>query len=171
MEAGEQDGGKQCSDSMKDTDVKITLQSIGEVRGASVINRRSAARAAGKDVQVDMAVRVVPDLSHSTVSLVVTVSYISQSKYLRERLLTCSAFATFMIENLREYVVINGDDVIVGGNLMMTMLGIAVGALRGIVSVRIAGTPLSNRPLPIIDLTALMYRLSYGSAPSVHMRT
>lgn len=43
---------------------------------------------------------------------------------------------------------------------MTNMLGIAVGALRGIVSVRTTDTPLHRRPLPIIDLNVLMQRLS-----------
>ena len=45
------------------------------------------------------------------------------------------------------------------------------GALRGIIAVRTAGPTLANRPLPIIDLTALMYRLHYGSAPEAVFRT
>ena len=150
---------------MEETEFNITLLSVGEVEGASVVNRRASLKAYGKPVHVDMTVRVVPDLDKSTVSLVVTASYIVQGKFVRERVLTCSAFATFQIENLRQHVEINGEDIIVGGHLMMMMLGITVGALRGIISVRIAGTPLSNRPLPIIDLTALMYRLRYGSSP------
>lgn len=156
---------------MKDLDFNISLRSIGEVEGASVLNRRAAMRASGKDISVDMTVRVVPDLEASTISLIVTASYIAKGVIVRERLLTRSAYATFEIQDLRQHIEINGEDVVVGGKLMMMMLGIAVGALRGIISVRIAGTPLKNRPLPIIDLTALMYRLRYGSAPAEVFRT
>lgn len=149
---------------MNESEFNITLIDVGEVEGASLINRRAALRAFGKPVNVDMTVRVVPDLDKSTVSLVVTASYIAQHKVMRERLLTCSAFATFEIQDLRKHVEICGDNVTVGAHLMMMMLGIAVGALRGIIAVRIAGTTLAKRPLPIIDLTALMYRLRYGGA-------
>ena len=153
---------------MKQTDVSISLKSVREIRGASVVNRRAALRAAG---QVDMAVRVVPDIERSTVSLLVTASYIYAGPLRRERLMTCSALAAFEIENLMQHVEINGEDVVVASRVMMTMLGIAVGALRGIIAVRTAGTTLANRPLPIIDLTALMYRLHYGSAPEAVFRT
>lgn len=156
---------------MEETEFKITLLDVGEVEGASVVNRRASLRAFGKPVQVDMTVRVVPDLEKSTVSLVVTASYIAEGKIMRERLLTCSAFATFEIEELRKHIEVSGEEVVVGARLMMMMLGIAVGALRGIIAVRIAGTPLYNRPLPIIDLTALMYRLHYGNAPSASFHT
>ena len=62
---------------MKQTDVSISLKSVREIRGASVVNRRAALRAAGKPVQVDMAVRVVPDIDRSTVSLLGTASYLA----------------------------------------------------------------------------------------------
>lgn len=148
---------------MNDAEIKITLVSVGEVAGATAINRRIARLAQGKPLQVDMNVRVVPDMSRSMVSLVVSCSYIYTGVLVRERVLSCSATATFEIENLKDHVEHRGEDVIVGGRLMMMMLGVAVGALRGIVAVRTAGTPLEGRPLPILDLTALMYRLRYGS--------
>lgn len=117
-------------------------------------------------VDVDMNVRVVPDLEHSLVSLVVTCSYIAVLGLIRTRVLSCTVVSTFEIEDLASHVSMQGEEVIVGGKLMMTMLGIAVGALRGVVAVRTADTPLRFRPLPVIDLTALMYRLHYGNRPS-----
>lgn len=148
---------------MEEQEYNITLLDIGEVEGSSLINRRAALRNYGKEIRVDMSVRVVPDLEKSTVGLVVTASYIVTGKLLRERLLTCSAFANFEIKDLRRHVEINGEEVSVDGHIMMMMLGIATGALRGIISVRAAGTALAKRPLPIVDLTALLYRLRYGS--------
>lgn len=113
-------------------------------------------------MSVDMNVRAIPDLNHSMVTLVVTCSYIAVIGLLRTRLLTCSAVTTFEVENLRKHIETQGEDVVLGGKLMTLMLGIAVGALRGIVAYRTADTPLRNTPLPILDLNALMYRLRYG---------
>lgn len=154
-----------CYTDMNDRDVKITLVSVDEVEGATAINRRAALRAKGKDVNVDMNVRMIPDLERSIISLVVMASYIHTGVVLRERLLSCSVIATFEIADMEQHVTVKGEDVSVAGRLMMTMLGIAVGALRGIIAVRTAGTPLQHRPLPVIDLGALMYRLRYGAAP------
>lgn len=151
---------------MEESTVNISLVSVREIEGATAINRRALRRLGRTPVNVDMNVRVVPDVDHSLVSLVVSCSYVAVLGYIRTRVLSCSVVATFEIQELKEHVTLQGEEVIVGGNLMMTMLGIAVGALRGVVAVRTADTPLRFRPLPIIDLTALMYRLHYGNATS-----
>lgn len=151
---------------MDTTSINFSLRSVREVEGATAINRRALRRLGRTPVSVDMNVRVVPDLDHSLVSLVVTCSYVAVLGLIRTRVLSCTVVSTFEIEDLAAHVTMQGEEVIVGGKLMMTMLGIAVGALRGVVAVRTADTPLRFRPLPVIDLTALMYRLHYGNKPS-----
>lgn len=151
---------------MEETAINFRLVSVREVEGATAVNRRALRRLGRTPVNVDMNVRVVPDLDHSLVSLVVTCSYVAVIGFIRTRVLSCSVVTTFEIEDLRQHIEMQGEEVVVGGKLMMTMLGIAVGSLRGIVAVRTAGTPLRFRPLPVIDLRALMYRLHYGNAPS-----
>ena len=125
---------------MKETQVKVSLVSVSEVPGATVINRSALRRLGRETVSVDMNVRVVPDLGRDMISLVVSCSYIAPIGMVRQRLLVSSVIATFEVEDLRDNIV----------------------ALRGIVSVHTQGTPLRHRPLPIIDLTALMARLNYG---------
>lgn len=150
---------------MEDSQINITLRSINELPGATAINRRALRSINGEKVNVDFNVRVVPNLERSLISLVVTCSYIAVIGLIRTRVLVCSVISTFEIENLRSHVDVRGADVVVTGPLMKHMLAITVGALRGIVAVRTQGTPLANSPLPIIDLTALLYRLHYGKHP------
>lgn len=150
---------------MEESQVKLTLLSVNELPDSTVINRSALRRMGNQTVTVDMNVRVIPDLDRSLISLVVSCSYIAVIGYIRTRILVSSVVATFEVEDLRSHIVSKGGEVIVAGQLMMTMLGIAVGALRGVVAVRTQGTKLRNTPLPIIDLTALMYRLHYGKAP------
>lgn len=147
---------------MKEEQVNISLVSVSEVEGATAINRSALRRLGRKPVSVDMNVRVVPDIKRNFISLVVSCTYIGVVSLVRTRLMVCSVICTFEIEDLDKHIVSHGDEVVVASPLMMTMLGIAVGSLRGIVSVRTASTPLRYRPLPIIDLNALMYRLHYG---------
>ena len=150
---------------MEESQLNICLRSVNELPGATVVNRRALRNIRGEKVNVDLNVRVVPDVEHSLISLIVTCSYIAVIGYIRTRLLVCSVVSTFEIKELEKFVEIQGDDVVVTAPLMKQMLGISVGALRGIVSVRTQGTPLANSPLPMIDLTALMYRLHYGKRP------
>ncbi len=149
---------------MDETAIKFSLLSVREVEGATAINRRALRRLGRTPVNVDLNVRVVPDLDRSLLSLVVSCSYVAVIGFIRTRVLACSAVATFEVEDLAAHVTLQGEEVVLGGKLMMTMLGIAVGSLRGIIAVRTADTPLRFRPLPVIDLTALMCRISYGSA-------
>lgn len=150
---------------MKDTEIELTLVSVAEIKSATAINKRAARRFRGKPVNLDMSVRVVPQVEKSRISLIVTCSYIYKGTILSERLLTCSVLATFEVKDLLEHIHRSGEEVVVGSRLMMLMLNVAVGALRGIVAVRTEGTALSGRPLPIVDLSALMYRLHYGTPP------
>ena len=152
---------------MEEKQVNLRLVSVNEVPDATVINRSALRRMGNQTVTVDMNVKVVPDVERSLISLVVSCSYIAVIGYIRTRILVSSVVATFEVEDLKEHIATRGGEVIVAGQLMMTMLGIAVGALRGVVAVRTQGTKLRNTPLPIIDLTALMYRLNYGNVSNV----
>lgn len=145
---------------MTDKDIAITLVDIGEVGGATAINRRALRRLTRETISVDMNVKVVPDTAHSRLSVLVSCSYRAVIGLIRERLLVCTAFATFEVEDLASQIEENGEEGLLPAALMTNMLGIAVGALRGIVSVRTTDTPLHRRPLPIIDLNVLMHRLS-----------
>lgn len=145
---------------MKDKDIAMTLIDLGEVDGASAINRRALRRLTREPISVDMNVKVVPDTDRSLLSILVSCSYRAVIGLIRERLLVCTAVATFEVENLASHIEENGQEKLLPTPLMMNMLGIAVGALRGIVAVRTAGTPLRRRPMPIIDLNTLMRRLS-----------
>ena len=81
---------------------------------------------------------------------------------IRTRVLSCSVISTFEIPDLRNVLAVQGEEAILSGKVMSTMLNIAVGSLRGVIAVRTADTALRFRPLPIIDLKALMYRLQFG---------
>ncbi len=151
---------------MADNTVNISLVSCVEVDGATVINRRALRRLGSAPVTVDMNVRLLPDMERNLISLVVGCTYVAVIGLLKTHVFTCTSLTTFEIENLRDQVEKRGEDQIIGGKLMMTMLGIAVGALRGMVAVRTKDTPLRYTPLPMIDLTTLMYRLHYGNRPS-----
>ena len=145
---------------MKDKEIAITLVDLGEVEGASAINRRALRRLTREAISVDMNVKVVPDVDRSLLSVIVSCFYRAVIGFIRERLLVCTAVATFEVDDLAALIKENGEEKIVPASAMMNMLGIAVGALRGIVAVKTAATPLRRRPMPIIDLHTLMRRLS-----------
>lgn len=147
---------------MEPTNAKFTLLSVSEVPGSTVVNRSLLRNMDRQPVTVDINVKAVPDFERSTLSIIVSCSYIAVVHLLRARVMTSSVVASFEIENMRQHVSILKGETVIDDGLLETMLGVAVGSLRGIIAVRTAGTPLRNTPLPILDLKALMYRVRYG---------
>lgn len=143
----------------------ITILSVNEVPDSTAINRSALRRLGTRPVTVDINVRVVTNLEKSIVSLVVSCSYLAKTEYLRQRILVSSVVANFGVENLAGVVVTKGGEKVLPRETMLTMLGVAVGALRGVVAVRTQDTKLRHSPLPLIDLNTLLARLRYGQTP------
>lgn len=150
---------------MESSTPAITILSIHEVPDSTAINRSALRRLGSRPVTVDINVRVVTNIEKSIVSLVVSCSYLATAPYLRQRILVSSVVANFGIENLAKVVVNKGGEKVIPRETMLTMLGVAVGALRGVVAVRTQETKLRNSPLPLIDLNTLLARLRYGQTP------
>jgi len=152
---------------MKDNEMNLQLYSLNEVTDATAVNRRALRRLnPASPVNVDMKVKVLPDIDSERISIVVTCSYTADIYLIRTHLAVCSVVATFEVEDLKSYIEYPDGPagaMKVATPLMSMMLGIAVGALRGIMAVRLAGTPLSKHPMPIISMAALIERLSYTS--------
>ena len=148
---------------MEETEVNISLVAVSEVKGATAFNRRALRHLGHTPLNVDLNVRAVPDIERSIISLVVSCSYIGVFDFIRTRVFTCAVVVNFEVPGLGAILALQGEDYVVSGKVMSTMLGMAVGALRGVIAVRTADTPLRFRPLPIIDLTALMYRMQFAS--------
>ena len=145
---------------MEETEVNISLVSVSEVKGATAFTRRALRHLGHTPLNVDLNVRAVPDIERSIISLVVSCSYIGVFDFIRTRVFTCAVVVNFEVPGLGAILALQGEDYVVSGKVMRTM---AVGALRGVIAVRTADTPLRFRPLPIIDLTALMYRMQFAS--------
>ncbi len=140
----------------------LTLVSVNEVPDATVINKSALRSMGNQTVNVDINARVIPDMDRSLISIVATCSFIAEVGYMRTRILVSSVVATFKVEELSKHIVKEGKEIVVEKPLMLGMLEITVGALRGVVAVRTQGTKLRNTPLPILNLEALMYRINYG---------
>lgn len=60
----------------------------------------------------------------------------------------------------------DGKDIALPPSLMTLMYGVAIGALRGMLAQRLAGTMLEAYPLPLVNISELVSRHLYGNAPS-----
>lgn len=82
----------------------------------------------------------------------VTIDFGVKFFYKEEELMECIYAFTFVVEDLKKYVIINKDNSVKINVIMPRMLTTSLGTLRGIILARTAGTPISRCPLPMIDI-------------------
>ncbi len=148
---------------MKHNEVNIRLSELHEVERLSSISRRNIRHYDGRPVKVSLNINVDPDETNKTVTMVVGVSYITTYRLMQERLLQYTVAAVFEFDNCEGHVSVGGNSCMVNTSTMVMMLGVTIGSLRGMLALRTAGTFLKNYPLPIINISELISRLSYGS--------
>ena len=70
---------------------------------------------------------------------------------------SCAVMVTFSVENIDEFVTKESETKLnIRDHLMLNMLNPSYGTLRGVMYARFAGTPLEQRPLPLIDVQGLL---------------
>ncbi len=70
---------------------------------------------------------------------------------------SCAIMVTFSVENIGEFVTKESEAKLnIRDHLMLNMLNPSYGTLRGVMYARFAGTPLEQRPLPLIDVQGLL---------------
>lgn len=120
------------------------------------------------NVDVGLSARIERDASTDRLRLRLSAVYTYMREMVRRPLLEYAVEAEFEIPELDEYVAFSGDRSMIDipPGVMTMMLGVAVGALRGMIAQRTAGTALEDRPLPLVNLSRLVSRLIYGTRPS-----
>lgn len=120
------------------------------------------------DISVDLKASVDEDMASDRLSLRLGVVYTYMRSMVRRPLLDYNVEAVFEIPALGEHVSFSPsrERLDIPPSLMTLMLSVAVGALRGMIAQKTVGTPLEDRPLPLVNITWLVSRLIYGDRPS-----
>jgi hypothetical protein len=140
-------------------DIRIDLERLTEVPDLSTIDRRAIRRYIDQPLKVDIGTRLVPDSrNHLTLVLSLALSY-TEPIGTSATLLIEGVAATFTISDFDRHVIVHQDNVCVDRSLMLLMLGVTVGAIRGMIALRVADTPLAQIPIPILDLNILADRI------------
>lgn len=70
---------------------------------------------------------------------------------------SCAVMVTFSVENIGEFVTKESETKLnIRDHMMLNMLNPSYGTLRGVMYARFTGTPLEQRPLPLIDVQGLL---------------
>lgn len=140
---------------MSEVKIEFRLISISEVRSMIATADKFSAISSGSEVQITFGNQVYPEVKDNRISLVFSTKYVFKDSVL----LDVAYRFTFGVKNLDKFVILNFDGTATINTIMPILLNVALGAMRGIVAVKSAGTVLEKYPVPVIDEKALMQAL------------
>lgn len=140
---------------MSEVKIEFRLISISEVRSMIATADKFSAISSGSEVQITFGNQVYPEVKDNRISLVFSTKYVFKESVL----LDVAYRFTFGVKNLDKFVILNFDGTATINTIMPILLNVALGAMRGIVAVKSAGTVLEKYPVPVIDEKALMQAL------------
>ncbi|MEE1207094.1 MAG: hypothetical protein UHP27_02860 [Muribaculaceae bacterium] len=143
-----------------DAEIEVSLIDIAEDAAQSLLNRRAIRRYRGSRVSVNLHARLMPETPSDRLGISVTVDYRNEDDLFRTLLLSYTVTARFRIAHLSSAVTFDGSSLAIPHHLLTLMLGTTVGALRGMLVLRTAGTPLADYPLPLLNVADLAASLS-----------
>lgn len=142
-------------DCVKDMEYNIRIANVSEVPSGISLSRWEIRRYAGGEITVGLTSRFTGHADRRVVTLVIGASYTCMRHMMRHRLLDYTIAVDFELDRFDEILIEEGG-MSVPPRLMALMYSVAIGALRGMLAMRTAGTFLSDYPLPLINVSALV---------------
>lgn len=150
---------------MKDVELNIRIADVSELPDSHV-NRWELLRFNGENLAVTLTSRFGIDAETHQVELRVYALYRYMRGMVTRPLLDVGCAVRVELNPFPiEFVV--GDEQL-PPRLMTIMYGAAVGALRGMIAMRVTGTALSAYPLPLVNVSQLVSNHVYGSQAPRH---
>lgn len=140
----------------KNLEIKIKLLKVEETGFfLNSIVLKSLEENNSEDFNIEFGMQIQPQTEKNILILHLIIKY----RHDKERFLELHTANSFEIENLEKLMIFEEKNIIDTHKVMPTLLGIAIGTLRGILVVKTSGTTLSAHPLPIINPTELCNNL------------
>lgn len=102
------------------------------------------------DLNISFGLRLAPDIQHDLLELNVVVIYRFNGKEGR-KILEIESLNMFEIKNLKDLLLVNEEAIEDRSGIVPTLVGVAIGTIRGILVTRTAGTPMDKYPLPMVN--------------------
>ena len=150
---------------MNDPFVDIRLLELRESKTDSILHRWEVFRYNGSPVDVELSTDVTYERATHTVTLHLGVHYTTLRSQIRRRLLDYAIEAEFLLIS-EDSLEIDDDEVVISTELLRLMLSIGLGAMRGMISLRTAGTFLVHYPLPIYNMDKLIHNIEMAGEPT-----
>lgn len=149
---------------MKTTDLNFKITRIAEDSGLTMLHRWEMMRYEGAPIHVELNAHIIrhgPD----DLSLTLGARYLTVRALVRRELLSYVMTADFHIGGLNDIASFDDADALIPVDIMRMILNAGIGALRGMIALRTAGTVLESHPLPMFNLRELVSRIT-GSEKS-----
>ena len=104
----------------------------------------------GENLSVDIGFRFAVDVTTNTFKFFTTLSYSLSG--IEEPVIELEIEMVFDVENISQVVKIDGDESMkIEDGFVITLAGVCIGTIRGVLATNIKGNPLSRFPLPIMN--------------------
>ena len=152
---------------VKDLQMDIRLTKVQEVTSLTRLYRWEMLRMASASSQVKVGLKAKIDLlpKEGVIKLILTAYYTRARGMVRRPLLDFAVATEFEVDNFDRHLAhaLDRDRMVdLPPSVLTLMLGVSIGALRGMIAQRTKGTPLESSPLPLINITSLVSRLIYA---------
>lgn len=149
---------------MKPEEFDISVRSITELPRLSTIHRWEMMRHSDAS-PIESAVSVAFDDTprNDSVALRIGVRYTAMRGAVMRPLLTYFIRVEFNVTDLTHRALVTDNAVYLATGLLPVMLSVSIGALRGMLAIRTAGTFLASHPLPMLSVSDLLRHLAPAS--------
>ncbi len=126
----------------------VKVQETGFYMNSSLLEKNDELKL--NNLSIKFGINLIPDLSQNKLDLKVIVRYLLDDNE-EKKVLELETSNIFEILNIKDIVTIREDMIIDTSGITPTLVGVAIGTLRGILFTKTVGTALSEYPLPIIN--------------------
>lgn len=141
----------------------IRIAKVRELTATNNINRWELMRYADSRITVSLTSRFVPFPDKGQITLVMGTCYYSTRNLLRHKLLCYNIEILFDVSPFPSVFPEADTGIALHPRLMTLMYATAIGALRGMLALKVEGTFLKDYPLPLINVSALVSQRLYGT--------
>jgi len=143
----------------------IRIANVSELTGRSYISRWEMMRG-GHDMSVTLFSHFTLEPDEKRIMLDIGAKYMHVRNMMQHVLADYHTGITF---DVNPFPVENNSlerSIRINPRLLTMMYSAGIGALRGMLAIRLANTPLKDYPLPLINISSLVSEHLYGSSPA-----
>lgn len=115
------------------------------------------------NLQIGFGLNIKPEMLKNTLNISLIVKYQSSPNE-DDKILEIETSNIFEIIDMEGVIENKGDKIEDKAGITPTLVGIAIGTIRGILVAKMTSTPLEDYPLPIVNPTELCNNLSIPSS-------